>query len=112
MNQLLVQMLWIIPSFIVGIVGLVLAVSKWSRHPQASLLVTLGISVLLISAVAQVTTYALIIPRIAATQTHASIPAIYGIANFLFSLLHQSGILLLILAAFANRQTPIAPPVR
>jgi len=112
MNQLLMQMLWLIPTFVVGIVGLVLAITKWQRHPQASLLITLGLGVLLTAAVLQMATYSFIIPRFLATRQPASLPVIYGVVNFLFALLHQSGILLLILGAFANRKPQSPPPMR
>ena len=112
MNQILSQLVWVLPALLVGILGLVLAISRWSRHPQAALLVTLGISVLLVTNFIQMFTYPFILPKIIATIKPSSVAWIYGITNFTLSTLYQSGILLLILAAFADRKMPVPPPVR
>ncbi len=111
MNQLLSSLAWVVPAFIVGITGLVLAISRWSRHPQASLLVTLGIGVSLVTHVIQMVLYALVLPKLMASTGHANAGLVYGITGFVFSLFYQAGVLLLILAAFANRK-PAAPPQR
>ena len=108
-NAMLMQMLWIVPIFLVCLFGLVLAISRWGRHPRAALLVTLGVSVLLVAAVCQSVVYTFIMPRVMAGHPAASASTIYGVVGFLFSLLHQSGLVLLILAAFAGRK-PAAPP--
>ena len=106
------QLLWIVPVFIVGIVGLVLAISKWSLYPRAALFVTIGVSVLLVTSVCQVATYSFILPRFAATCSHLSLSSVYSLTSFVFALLHQSGILLLVLAAFADRKPAAPPPMR
>jgi hypothetical protein len=108
MNQLLSSLVWVIPAFIVGITGLALAISRWSRHPQASLLVTLGISVNLLTHVVQMLVYGLVLPKLLASTGHANAGMVYGIAGFIFSLFYQAGALLVILAVFANRK-PAAP---
>jgi hypothetical protein len=112
MNQLLSSFVWVVPAFIVGITGLALAISKWSRHPQASLLVTLGIGVSLVTHLVQMFVYALVLPKLMASTGHANAGMVYGIAGFIFSLFYQGGVLLLILAAFANRKSQVAPPMR
>jgi hypothetical protein len=111
MNPLVAQLIHAIPASIVCIVGLVLALTKWSRHPQASLLVTAGVSVLLVAMLCSTAFYGLIAPQIIAARGHASAAWVYGVAGLVFTLLHQTGILLLILGAFANRK-PQAPPGR
>ena len=35
-NAMLMQMLWIVPIFLVCLFGLVLAISRWGRHPRAA----------------------------------------------------------------------------
>lgn len=112
MNQLLSSLVWVVPAFIVGITGLALAISRWSRHPQASLLLTLGISVSLVTHVIQMIVYAFVLPKLMASTGHANAGAVYGIAGFIFALFYQAGALLMILAVFANRKAAVPPPMR
>jgi len=109
MSPLVSQLLFTIPALLVGSVGLALAVAKWNRHPQASLLVTTGVSLLMLATLGSTLFYGVIAPKVILAQGHAAAGWIYGTAGLTFTLLHQTAILLLILGAFANR-TP--PPLR
>ena len=109
MNPFVSQLLFAIPALLVGCVGLVLAMAKWNRHPQASLLITVGASLLMLATLGSTLFYGVIAPKLILAQGPAAAGSIYGIAGLAFTLLHQTSILLLILGAFANR-TP--PPLR
>lgn len=109
MTPFVSQLLYTIPALLVGSVGLVLAVSKWRCHPQASLLITLGVSMLMLATLGSTLFYGVIAPKIILAQGHMAAGWIYGAAGLIFTLLHQTAILLVILGGFANR-TP--PPLR
>jgi len=68
--------------------------------------------VLLLATLGAAVFYGLIAPKMMAMANHPAPAALSGIASLCFSLLHQAGIVLLLLAAFAGRQPQTPPPLR
>ncbi len=106
------QMVYAIPALLVGIFALVLAIINWSRCPRAALLVAVGAGVLLAATVMNVAFYGVMAPGFHRTHSAASLGTLYAIAGFVSAILHQGGVVLLILAAFAGRKPAAPPPMR
>ena len=109
MTMIWSQLVYAIPALLVGIFGLILAITNWSRCPRAALLVVLGVGVLLAATFANLVFYGVFAPGLHRSHGAASLGTIYAIVGIVSAVLHQSGIVLLILAAFAGRK-PLAPP--
>lgn len=112
MTMIWSQLIYAVPAILVGIFGLVLAIINWSRCPRAALLVVLGCGVLLAATLANAVFYGIIAPGFQRSHNVASLGTIYAIAGCVSAILHQGGIVLLILAAFAGRKPAAPPPLR
>lgn len=92
-------------SVLVCVAGLALALSRWARHPQASLWAALGFGLLLLSRLAGVA-FSIMLPMIARNLGGGSpIVSINLGVNFLAGLVSAAGLALLTVAVFIGRQT-------
>jgi hypothetical protein len=86
-----------LPSMLIAAVGIAVAVGRWQRHPMASMLVTLGLSLRLFSGVASAA-FASVRAEVGSLSTNLFYTG--------FSLVGVLGLGLLVAAAFADRGLP------
>lgn len=91
-----------LPVLAVLLVGVLLAVTRWSRHPRASALLLAGLGVQLILGLLGVGLNALV-PWLAAMRSGARIALLLGAYNVVRSLISAVGWGLVIAAVFAER---------
>jgi hypothetical protein len=92
------------PVYIVWIVGLVIAVTRWSRHPQVSLLAVSGLAILLVrEVVATLVAPWLQMSLIRGSMMPSRLGFIFGLLNFVGALIRAVGYGLVLAALFTRR---------
>jgi hypothetical protein len=97
-------------GMIVLIVGIVLALTWWQRHPRASLWALLACGLLLLSSVAGLVWYSML-PTMQANRGLSAMQMgwLYSISAFVFAAVNAAGLAMLLVAVFSGR-APARPP--
>ena len=89
-----------LPTIVVVVVGLVLVLGRKASCPKASNLAALGLVVLLLSSLGSAAFYALA-PSL--VKGPGGLAAVFTVSGLVFSLVHASGLGLLVAAVVADR---------
>ncbi len=99
------------PTFLAMLVGAILAIVRWSRHPGVSALVLSAVAIAVLTSLAAMFIFA-ILPRAVADWEPAAIGWTYSIIGFVTATLYAVVWGLLLVAAFGWRQGFGCEPVR
>jgi len=95
-----------LPQYLVLLGGAIVALARWRRHPQASLLVLIGVGVLFFDSLASDVLNAAL-PLVAASRAlrfgYSRLGNVLGACRVVFSVIAAIGYGLLLAAAFAGR---------
>lgn len=95
-----------LPNYLVLLAGALVAVARWRRHPQASLLAVAGVVVLALSSLAS-TSLGWALPVLASWRAlrfaYGRLANALGTCRTVFSLMSAVGLGLLLAAVFADR---------
>ncbi len=99
LQALLFSLIPSLPMLIVEVIGIILAINRWQRHPRASAMIVTGLSLM---AAASLASNGI---RLWLTMNGpvSSIVTIYGAIGLASSVFHAAGVTLLLCGAFANR---------
>ncbi len=95
-----------IPLVIVWIVGVVLAISRWQRHPRVSAALVIGIACMLSAIVGRQLSFSLLLPVLRRSTADASI--YWQIVAAIVSLIRAAGWAAMFVAIFGWRETAAA----
>ncbi|MCM3872179.1 MAG: hypothetical protein ND895_15965 [Pyrinomonadaceae bacterium] len=92
-----------LPIILLALVGIVLAIARWKRHPRVSLLTAIGMGVFLSQSLFFMFVY-YFLPRLRDSGwTYDSIGRLYAVAQVCQDFLFAGVIILLVVAAFSQR---------
>jgi hypothetical protein len=102
-----IQAIWFMPLFIVYLVGIFFALARWQRHPRASMVALSGFLVLIVGRIVMAAEQILAFG--AFTPSNAYYFNALGGVN---TLIHVSGMSLLVTAIFVGRRDESQPRYR
>ena len=91
-----------IPWFLVAITAVVLAISRWQRHPTVSMLVTVGVVIQVLTSLS----FAVTTPMLASGGNHNMV----GLVSAGIGLVSTIGYGCIVAAVFVGRSTGAEPP--
>ena len=102
LSILLGSLLTRLPLLLVWLIGIFVAVTRWDRHPRASLLVTVGLAIQLVLGLLDVGFNALV-PSLAEARIAVPLAVVYGAYSAVRSLISAAGWGLVLAAVFVDR---------
>jgi hypothetical protein len=92
------------PVYLVYVVTLYLALSRWKRHPRASSLAFAGALVMLLGSLSSTVLWILMIQRMSIARASG----LFTLHSVGFGLLHTAGLALLVASVFVGRDSSVA----
>lgn len=95
-----------LPIILIALVGILIAIARWKRHPKVSLLTVFGMGLFLTQSLTFMFVY-YFLPRLRDSGwTYDGIGRLYALAQVCQDFLFAGVIILLVVAAFSQRQPP------
>lgn len=97
-----------LPIILLALVGILLAIVRWKRHPKVSLLTAFGMGLFLFQSLTFMFVYYFLPRLVDRGWTYGSVNHLYTLAQICQDFLFAGVIILLVAAAFSQRRSQIS----
>jgi hypothetical protein len=95
-----------LPIILMALAGILIAIVRWKRHPKVSLLAVLGMGLFLLESLTFMFVYYFLPRFVERGWTFGSVTTLYALAQACQDFLFAAVIILLVVAAFSQREPP------